>query len=297
MQVAIASLAFFETVVAPQAESTSSPPFLWDAVWHALLDAATILADQNNVCHHSVRTRFIQTIAQMYAIARSRFSIEEYKTLLGKLADFVATPVCKGESWPPSFLPPVQCAVLSVLPSLFPPPAKAGWDIVIDFLASQLRPLDSMAAESTITGGAVDAGSRNTGKPGVTLARAELGSDTAEPRIRLLWIKELSEKVLELFKSHMPWEVRAGGFQKLVEAYQPGVCLQRRNSASSSISKGLVEDFCSLVDMGLPAVHIAVVHKGSKAISEVRELLVHLALRAEATGCSAAGDSVVMKYP
>lgn len=244
MQVATASIAFFATVVAPHAEAPTCPPFLWPTAWAALVECSAALATRGTSCHASVRVKFVQTLAQMYAACRGKFDGAAFRTLLGVLAAFVATPVAESETWPPYFVPAVQSAVLAALPALLPPPAPAEWPAVVEFLCTQLQPFDRDGVAS--------------------------GAASSEPLVRRIWLREVSEKLLELFRHSMPVDVRAAAFRPLLDAYGAGVALRWAQPEAADVARVLAGHLCALVDMGLPAVHIATVHKGGGVVGEVR---------------------------
>lgn len=253
VQVALASLAFFSAVVAPHASSESHPPFMWDAAWAALCDCGKQLAASSTSCPASVRTRFSHTLTAVYRQARPRFTVRAYSALVGLFNALATTPVAATETWPPYFVPPVQAAVLAALPGILPPPSVAGWDVVVELLCTQLQPPDG--AQLTVDGEA-----------------------TQELSIRYIWLREVSERTLQVYKTHMPWEIRARSFQALVAALLPGIALRWVEPAAESIAPLLVRDFCALTNMGLPAVHIAAVQENSSSVPTVRSLhLPHLA--------------------
>ena len=247
VQVATACTTFFSSVVAPHAAAPACPPFLWPSAWSVLFDCSRALAAHDTSCHASVRVRFVHTLAQMYGACRGRFDGAAYRKLLDVFAAFVDAPVSRTEAWPPYFIPAVQAAVLAALPNALPPPSAADWPAVVDFLCAQLQPRQHDAADGVARGAA-----------------------SSEPLVRRIWVREVSEKLLELFRHSMPVAVRAAAFQPLLDAYRPGVALRWAQPEAADVARALSGHLCALVDMGLPAVHIAAVHKGSAGIGEVR---------------------------
>jgi hypothetical protein len=202
----------------------------------------------------------------MFSHARPKFTAPAYQDLLNIFSQLADNPVSSSETWPPYFIPPVQSAVLAALPTVLPPPTPACWNIVLDFLCTQLAPPHLPALPPPVL---ATTKAEAAAAPAADVACSQAAA-TQELLIRRIWMRDVSEKMLVIYKAHMPWEVRAQSFQRLVAAMRPGIALRWEDATAEEVSKGLVRDFCALANMGLPSVHIATVQDDSSHSAEVR---------------------------
>lgn len=272
MQVALTALSLYSSVVAPSASDPKAPAQLWVSSWEVMCTTATAFATEATRAHVSVRQRFVQTFATMHLEGKARISNAAYEGMLALLAALVAHPVAGGEMWPPTYVPPLQTALVACLPDFLPPQdSPRRWTMLLVWLCDQLQLPPDAPAPSGADGAASAAHEGDegaTGESDSSMIQAHAGPEEdageqdggdavpldpageasvvaeepvkkvlgleSEPMVRKLWIKTMADAAVGIVKAHMPWEVRGEALRRLAVALRGGIALRWAPAAADT---------------------------------------------------------------
>ncbi|KAK9834027.1 hypothetical protein WJX81_004391 [Elliptochloris bilobata] len=269
-EVALAAIAVLTAVLGAH----GGGPAVSEEMWRRALRAAGVGVEAASTPSCTVplmaRLALVDAIGQLLAALKSVLRDDDVRGAYVWLQRLACNPYADDDA--PMIvhgtLPPVQKAVLCLLPTLAPADAPALWADYLSTLLDLLRPelltagppgppdvargRAGAACESSI-GSNRDGGARELlSRGGGNVNRHALSAGAMECVIDIL---------ARVYRNHAPWQVRAAGFGAVAAAL--GACMATRHRLyHEQLWRAAAAAWPAVVAAGLPAVHLAYAEAG-----------------------------------